>query len=123
LTNVALTARAVSPRDDNGHPQIVYYSAGVGATLEGLNAWQGMTGDDLDDHLLNAYMFLNFNYEPNDPIYMFGFSRGAYTVRSLAGLLRKCGILRREHVDKAAAPLNLFPNPNLPHDSPHAIPF
>ena len=37
LTNVALTARAVAPRDANGQPQIVYYSAGVGATLSGLS--------------------------------------------------------------------------------------
>jgi uncharacterized protein (DUF2235 family) len=123
LTNVALTARSVAPRDENGHPQIVYYSAGVGATLDHLSAWQGMTGDDLDDHLLNAYMFLNFNYEPNDPIYLFGFSRGAYTVRSLAGLLRKCGVLRREHVDKADAALRLYRNKKIDKDSDEAVRF
>jgi uncharacterized protein (DUF2235 family) len=123
LTNVALTARATAPRDENGHPQIVYYSAGVGATLDGLNAWQGMTGDDLDDHLLNAYMFLNLNYEPHDPIYLFGFSRGAYTVRSLAGLLRKCGILRREHVDKARDALKLYRNKKIAKDGAEALRF
>jgi len=108
LTNVALTARAVAPRDARGRSQIVYYSAGVGASLDGLSIWQGMTGADLDDHLLDAYLFLNLNYEPGDEIYLFGFSRGAYTVRSLAGLLRKCGILRRAHVDKARAALDLY---------------
>jgi uncharacterized protein (DUF2235 family) len=123
LTNVALTARSVSPRDEQGHPQIVYYSAGVGATLDHLSAWQGITGDDLDDHLLNAYMFLIFNYEPNDPIYLFGFSRGAYTVRSLAGLLRKCGILRREHVDKADDALTLYRNQKIGKDSAEAMRF
>jgi len=108
LTNVALTARAVAPRDAKGVPQIVYYSAGVGASMYGVSIWQGMTGADLDDHLLDAYLFLNLNYEPGDEIYLFGFSRGAYTVRSLAGLLRKCGVLRRAHVDKARAALELY---------------
>ncbi len=96
------------PRDRSNNPQIVYYSAGVGASLSGLSLWQGMTGDDLDDHLLDAYLFLNLNYEPGDQIYLFGFSRGAYTVRSLAGLLRKCGVLRRAHVDKARDALDLY---------------
>lgn len=108
LTNVALTARAVASRDANGLPQIVYYSAGVGASLGGLSLWQGMTGADLDDHLLDAYQFLNLNYEAGDALYLFGFSRGAYTVRSLAGLLRKIGILRRAHVDKARQALEIY---------------
>jgi uncharacterized protein (DUF2235 family) len=110
LTNVALTARAVSSRDGQGRPQIVYYSAGAGASLSGLNLWNGMTGDDLDDHLLDAWLFINLNYEPGDQLYLFGFSRGAYTVRSLAGLLRKVGVLRRESVDKARAGLDLYRN-------------
>jgi uncharacterized protein (DUF2235 family) len=108
LSNVALTARAIAPRDAKGRPQIVYYSPGVGASLSGVSIWQGMTGADLDDHLLDAYLFLNLNYEPGDQIYLFGFSRGAYTVRSLAGLLRKCGVLRRDHVDKARAALDIY---------------
>ena len=51
LTNVALTARSVASRDAKGNLQIVYYSAGVGASVDGASLWQGMTGDDLDDHL------------------------------------------------------------------------
>lgn len=117
LTNVALTARAVAARDGQGRPQIVYYSMGVGASLRGMSLWQGMTGDDLDEHLLDAYMFLNFNYEPGDQLYLFGFSRGAYTVRSLAGLVRKCGVLRREHVDKARDALTLYRQRDIAADS------
>jgi len=60
LTNVALTARSIAPRDATGQPQIVYYSCGVGASLGGLSMWDGMTGADLDQHLLDAYLFLNF---------------------------------------------------------------
>lgn len=123
LTNVALTARSVASRDAKGNLQIVYYSAGIGASLSGLSLWQGMTGSDLDDHLLDAWLFINFNYEPGDQIYLFGFSRGAYTVRSLAGLLRKCGILRREHVDKARTALDLYRHRELTADSEEAERF
>lgn len=123
LTNVALTARAVAPRDARGVPQIVYYSVGVGASLSGVSVWQGMTGADLDDHLLDAYLFLNLNYEPGDEIYLFGFSRGAYTVRSLAGLLRKCGVLRRAHVDKARDALDLYREREVGADSLFASRF
>lgn len=123
LTNVALTARAVAPRDSAGNPQIVFYSEGVGASLDGLSLWHGMTGADLDDNLLEAWLFINFNYEPGDEIYLFGFSRGAYTVRSLAGLLRKVGVLRRAHVDKARAALDLYRARDLAADSPETERF
>jgi uncharacterized protein (DUF2235 family) len=123
LTNVALTARAIAPRDAAGRPQVVYYSAGVGATLEGVSLWHGMTGADLDDNLLEAYLFLNLNYEPGDRLYLFGFSRGAYTVRSLAGLVRKCGVLRRDHVDKAQVALDLYRRRDIAADSPETSRF
>lgn len=123
LTNVALTARSVASRDAAGHPQIVFYSAGVGASVDGLSLWQGMTGADLDDNLLEAWTFLNLNYEPGDQLYLFGFSRGAYTVRSLAGLLRKVGILRRAHVDKAREALDLYRHRDVGADSAEADRF
>ena len=123
LTNVALTARAVAPRDAHGNAQIVYYSQGVGASLSGLSLWQGMTGGDLDDNLLEAWLFLNLNYEPGDQIYLFGFSRGAYTVRSLAGLLRKIGVLRRAHVDKARDALEIYRAREVAADSAEAERF
>jgi uncharacterized protein (DUF2235 family) len=123
LTNVALSARSIAPRDAKGQPQIVYYSAGVGASLGGLSMWDGMTGADLDQHLLDAYLFLSFNYEPGDHVYLFGFSRGAYTVRSLAGLLRKCGILRREQVNQAGAALQLYRDRHIEADSSVAAHF
>lgn len=118
LTNVGLTARAVASRDAHANPQIVFYSEGVGASLDRLSLWQGATGADLDDNLLEAWLFLNLNYEPGDQIYLFGFSRGAYTVRSLAGLLRKIGILRRPHVDKAREALEIYRRRDIAADSP-----
>lgn len=123
LTNVALTARSIAARDAKGAAQIVFYSAGVGASVDGRSLWQGMTGADLDDNLLEAWTFLNLNYEPGDQLYLFGFSRGAYTVRSLAGLLRKIGILRRAHIDQAGEALALYRTRKLGVDSAEAESF
>jgi uncharacterized protein (DUF2235 family) len=47
-----------------------------------------------------AYAFLSLNYEPGDEIYLFGFSRGAYTARALGGLVTSTGILKKEVFDQ-----------------------
>jgi uncharacterized protein (DUF2235 family) len=52
----------------------------------------------LSRNVLDGYRFLIDNYESGDLLYLFGFSRGAFTARSLAGLIRNSGILRRENV-------------------------
>ncbi|MPY64658.1 DUF2235 domain-containing protein, partial [Streptomyces spongiae] len=54
-------------------------------------------GVGLSRNVIDAYRFLVHAYEPGDELYLFGFSRGAFTARSLAGLVRNSGILRREH--------------------------
>lgn len=122
-TNVALAARAVAQRDADGAPQVVHYSAGVGCNLDNLNLFQGAFGLGLDQNLLEAYLFLTLNYEPGDQIYLLGFSRGAYTVRSLAGLVRKCGILHRAHSDKSRRALELYRKRDLSADSAEAVQF
>jgi uncharacterized protein (DUF2235 family) len=63
----------------------------------------GATGVGVDDNNRSAYQFIAQNYLPGDEIYRFGFSRGAFTVRSLAGLITACGILFRQS-------LNALPN-------------
>ena len=44
-------------------------------------------GVGLDSHVLEAYTFLASNYEPDDEIFLFGFSRGAFTVRAIASFI------------------------------------
>jgi uncharacterized protein (DUF2235 family) len=83
-----------------GADQIAYYSVGVG-TQYGEQIKGGMFGYGLDKEVLQAYEWLSENYEPDDRIYIFGFSRGAFTARSLAGFISKCGLL------KAGSPLSL----------------
>jgi hypothetical protein len=60
----------------------------------------GAFGAGLSRNVLDAYRFLVHTYEPGDRLYLFGFSRGAFTARSLAGLIRNCGIPRPEHADR-----------------------
>jgi uncharacterized protein (DUF2235 family) len=74
--------------------QRVYYSQGVG-TKRGESARGGVTGWGIDDEIVEAYTWLIQNFDDGDEIFIFGFSRGAYTARSLSGLICKCGILGR----------------------------
>jgi uncharacterized protein (DUF2235 family) len=72
--------------------QYVYYSQGVG-TRRGESARGGITGYGIDGEVIDAYAWLIQNFDEGDEIFIFGFSRGAYTARSLSGLICKCGIL------------------------------
>ncbi|MDN4982140.1 DUF2235 domain-containing protein [Bradyrhizobium sp. WYCCWR 13022] len=73
--------------------QRVYYSQGVG-TIRGEVVRGGVAGYGIDDEIIQAYTWLIENFDDRDEIFIFGFSRGAYTARSLSGLISKCGILR-----------------------------
>lgn len=89
--------------------QVVHYHSGVGASG---NIFQklagGITGAGLDDNIMEAYEYIVANYLDNDEIYLFGFSRGAYTARSLAGFIRKCGILKPMYKDKIKEAFALY---------------
>ena len=94
-TNVVKMLRAVRPVDDHGTSQIIHYHPGVG-TGNRVDRWAGgMLGVGLTDNVQSAYGFLVDNFSPGDDIYLFGFSRGAYTVRSLAGFIDLVGLLEK----------------------------
>ena len=97
-TNVALLARAIhSTIATGGIPQSVLYLRGVGTS--GLHAeiiFEGATGLGVDENIRSGYMFIAQNYLPGDEIFLFGFSRGAFTARSLSGLINACGVLKRQ---------------------------
>jgi len=80
--------------------QFVYYSQGVG-TRYGEKIRGGMLGYGIDNEIIDAYTWLIQNFAVGDEIFIFGFSRGAYTARSLSGLITKCGLL------KPGAPLSI----------------
>lgn len=99
-TNVVKIAHAVRPLDDNEVHQVVYYDRGVGTNWGLDRVAGGAFGIGLSHNIEDAYRFLVDNYVDGDELFFFGFSRGAYTVRSLAGLIRNCGLLKKVYSDK-----------------------
>lgn len=73
--------------------QLVYYSAGVG-TQSGEHLSGGMFGIGIEKEIIDAYEWLIEHYEPQAQLFIFGFSRGAFTARSLTGFISKCGLLQ-----------------------------
>ncbi|HYQ55485.1 MAG TPA: DUF2235 domain-containing protein [Pseudomonas sp.] len=94
-TNVVRLHNAVADEDAAGAHQEKYYHPGVGTSGRWWEkALGGGTGSGLDDNIKSAYQKLCYYYQPGMDIYLFGFSRGAYTVRSLSGLISCCGLLK-----------------------------
>jgi len=97
-TNVVKIARSIRPVDEQGNSQIVYYDEGVGTHNRTDKILGGLSGIGIVDNILEAYRFLVHNYEAGDKIFLFGFSRGAYTARSLSGLVNSIGLLPKNNV-------------------------
>lgn len=110
-TNVVLTAQSIAPTDSNGIAQTIFYDEGVGTEkTERLRG--GAFGRGLVKNLADGYRFLIFNYEPGDELYVFGFSRGAYTARSFVGLLGAAGVLARHEASRIWKAIELYKTPN-----------
>ena len=81
---------------DHAHqiPQIAFYDDGVGtAGFPLLTLLGGMAGWGLSRNVKELYTALARVYEPGDKLFLFGFSRGAFTVRTLAGMIARCGLI------------------------------
>lgn len=106
-TNVVLTAASISRIAPDGTPQIIHYDEGVGTgDLEQVRG--GMFGYGLMDNVREAYRFLVFNYDPGDDIYVFGFSRGAFSARTFIGFIRHVGPLHRLHAGRVDEAIELY---------------
>lgn len=108
-TNVVRFAYRVAKRDA-ATTQVVFYDQGVGTGNRLDQLTGGAFGVGLEDNLYEAYRFLIANYELGDELFILGFSRGAFTARSLAGLIRNSGILRRDRVDLYRDAINQYRN-------------
>jgi len=73
----------------------------------------GAFGWGLNENIKQAYAYLCEKYEAGDEIYIFGFSRGAYTARSLAGMIRKCGIVAEPTAQNLDAAFRLYRKPGI----------
>ena len=99
-TNVVRLFERLGP---DGRGQVSYYDPGVGTYSPLRNSvkrlWDkgvmAASGAGVGTNVQEAYRYLMDHYETGDQIYLFGYSRGAYTVRALAGLLHRCGLLTR----------------------------
>jgi uncharacterized protein (DUF2235 family) len=123
ISNVLKLYRVLRKTDKTDPPQIAFYDPGVG-TLARPNPWTKVkqdavailgvsTGYGLDDNVLKAYTFLINHYQEGDDIFLFGFSRGAYAVRILAGLIHKVGLLAPEQCNLADAALTAYKQAGL----------
>jgi uncharacterized protein (DUF2235 family) len=97
-SNITRLARSIarSGRDkDKIWQQIVHYDAGIGTgdLSQSEKDRQGGFGIGFVGNVIEAYNFLVLNYSPGDQIFCFGFSRGAYTARAVAGLVNDIGII------------------------------
>jgi uncharacterized protein (DUF2235 family) len=94
VTNVRRLANALGDRDERGNEQLTYYQPGVGTAGPLLaRLLGGGTGTGLSRNVMDGYHWLAARYSPGDQIALFGFSRGAYTARSLAGMISACGLV------------------------------
>lgn len=114
-------------RNDNV-PHLVFYERGVGTSLLFDAFAGGAFGEGLEDNIRRAYKFLSFYYEDGDEIYIFGFSRGAYTARSLGGYIYAAGVLRREfctpeNEERAWRYYRTAPNDRSPGEWARLTPF
>lgn len=143
LTNIGIIARSVAHKETipGGGPggtdryihQTVIYTHGVGSTigavakrgfLGGLSASLnrlagGAFGEGLEDGIVDTYLRLVFDYEAGDEIYIFGFSRGAFAARRLAGFINSAGIVSRRYAEKAWMGFRMYqekPGDDAPDD-------
>lgn len=98
-TNVVITAQSIVPVTRNGTVQQIFYHEGVG-TKKTDRISGGVFGLGVVPNIADAYRTLIFNYAIGDEIYVFGFSRGAYSARSFVGLVGTVGILHRSQASK-----------------------
>jgi uncharacterized protein (DUF2235 family) len=116
-TNVVKLHRAVLPRGEDGVEQATFYERGVGTgRFDRFSG--GAFGVGLSANVRTCHAFLTDTYNPGDELYLFGFSRGAFTARSLAGLIGNSGIVKPEHRDHLAEAYAIYRDRDDPKKKP-----
>lgn len=92
-TNVLSMREAIDSTGEQDPAQPTKYLSGVGTSWHN---WLtgGLFGRGLSENIRAGYAWLAATYRPQDNLFVFGFSRGAYSARSCVGLIRKCGLLK-----------------------------
>ncbi|HEU5324230.1 MAG TPA: DUF2235 domain-containing protein [Methylomirabilota bacterium] len=121
-TNVRRLHEALQEQGRDGLSQEAWYDQGVGTDWH-QHLSGGTVGRGLSKNIQQGYAWLVDRYADGDEIFLFGFSRGAYTARSLGGLLRKCGLLRAEHAGRGEEAYKLYRRRDATADAPAAVSF
>ncbi|PCJ74052.1 MAG: peptidoglycan-binding protein [Rhodobacteraceae bacterium] len=117
-TNIYKLFKAIENRTQN---QISFYDRGIGTEPRGRlgkvftsarRAARQVTGWGFSKNVNDCYRFIFDNYEAGDKIYLFGFSRGAATVRSVAGFIHMFGILPKSRPELIKEAYNIYKNEN-----------
>lgn len=121
-TNVRRFYNSIDTFADDGRTQVAFYDYGVGT--EWLNQVRGgVFGRGLDEHIRKGYEYLCRTYAPEDKVYVLGFSRGAYSARSLVGLIRNSGVLRESSEARLDEAYELYRKRDRSADTPDAVEF
>jgi len=109
-------------RKDRVEEQLTYYQAGIGTyfqpgVVSPLFQWGAQIMDEaiawyLYQHVQDGYQFLMQNYNVGDKVLLFGFSRGAYTARALAGMLHKVGLLSKDNNEQIPFAYKIYKTSN-----------
>ncbi len=91
-TNVLRLYHSILPQTHDGRAQQKWYDSGA-ETPWFHRFREGSFGYGVDQTILHGYAYLAATYEPGDDLFIYGFSRGAYTARSLVGLLTTAGLI------------------------------
>jgi uncharacterized protein (DUF2235 family) len=130
-TNVARVFDAVFADDQEHLPNPPQYAPHLKKYIEGLGTDSllerlpgGAFGVGIDTDILEGYAFFSEHYEPGDQIYLFGFSRGAYTVRSLVGLIYSSGLLAPSQLKaKLQEAYDIYRSDEIKPSHPTAVAF
>ncbi|MBA2483818.1 MAG: DUF2235 domain-containing protein [Nitrosomonas sp.] len=121
-TNVTHMKESIISSGEDDPEQACFYDAGVGTRW--YDRWTGGAfGRGLSENIREGYMRLVNAYKSGDEIYVFGFSRGAYTARSLVGLIRKCGLLTEDNNALIEKAYDLYREKDIAPEHPKAIEF
>jgi uncharacterized protein (DUF2235 family) len=123
--------RLVQVIDRDPARQRLYYDAGVGTlpetgfflpAVKTVSCWLGLGfGLGFSRKVKDAYAYLMDVWEPGDRVFLFGFSRGAYAARVLAGMLHAMGLLPRGNHNMIPYTLRYFQRMEGQHDTQHKV--
>jgi uncharacterized protein (DUF2235 family) len=126
-SNIHLMHECFAATDKDGNEQRLKHFDGAATKGSKLRQiWGGMTGSDVSDRIKEAYKYLIENYESGDEVVLSGFSRGAFTARTLNGMIYKCGILdsaKITDIDKAVDDAYDFYKNNMKPQNKGAIEY